>query len=324
MRLDRRFVNWGLFFIILGGVPLAVQQGWIDEDVARRAWQLWPLLIVAAGIGLLLRRTSFEPLGGLLAAVTAGAMLGGLIAGGFGFGALGDVCGGQGDAFPIQQGAFEGGDARVRLDLNCGDLRVTTAAGSTWSLNGSGDDGRPPEVTAAGDSLAIESRERSGFFLFGSSDRDDWALVLPTDPTLDLDTAVNAGSARLDLLGSRLSSARFGVNAGSTRVDLTGATVARLDVRVNAGSASVGLPNSSLSGGLEANAGSIEFCVPAGAGVRISTNDNPASANNFGDRGLTRSGATWETPGYATAAVQIDLRATANAATLTLNPEDGC
>jgi hypothetical protein len=324
MRLDRRFVNWGLFFIVLGAVPLAVQQGWLDEDVARRAWQLWPLLIVAAGIGLLLRRTAFEPLGGLLAAVTAGAMLGGIIAGGLSFSGIGGVCGGQGQAFPGQQGTFDGANARVRLDLNCGDLRVTTAAGTSWSLTGSGDDGLAPEVTAAGDSLAIESRDRSGFFVFGGSERDDWAIVLPTGPTLDLESAVNAASARLDLPDARLSSARVSVNAGSTRLDLTGASVGNLIVRVNAGSASVVLPNSSMTGSLEANAGSIEFCAPPGAGLRISTNDNPASANNFSDRGLAQSGATWETPGYASAAVRIDLRATANAASLTLNPEDGC
>jgi hypothetical protein len=324
MRFDRRFVNWGLFFIVLGGVPLAVQQGWIDEDVARRAWQLWPLLIVAAGIGLLLRRTAFEPIGGLLAAVTAGAMLGGVLAGGFNLSGLSGVCGGTGEAFPPQQGTFGGPNARVRLDLNCGDMRVTTAAGSGWSLNGSGDDGLAPTISSGADSLSVESRDRSSFFLFGGSDRDDWTLVLPTDPTIDLDGALNAASARLDLLQARLSSARFSVNAGSTRLDLTGATVANLNVRVNAGSAAVVLPGASMTGTLEANAGSIEFCAPPDAGLRISTNDNPTGANNFADRGLTRSGSTWETPGYSSATIQIDLRATANAASLTLNPEDGC
>jgi hypothetical protein len=247
-----------------------------------------------------------------------------MIAGGFNFASLGGTCGGQGQAFPAQQGTFAGPNARVRLAFNCGDLRVTTAAGAGWTLNGSGEEGRPPTIAAAGDSLAIESRNRTGFFLFGGSDRDDWSLVLPTEPTLDLETAVNASSAQLDLVEAKVSSARFTVNAGSIRVDLTGATVGRLDVRVNAASAGIILPNSSMTGNLEANAGSIEICAPPGAGLRISTNDNITAANNFGDRGLTRIGAAWETPGYTSAAVQIDLRATANAASLTLNPEDGC
>ena len=72
MHLDRRFLNWGIFFIVLGGIPLLVQQGLIDRDLAARAWQLWPLLIIAAGVGLLLRRTSLEFLGGLVVAAAAG------------------------------------------------------------------------------------------------------------------------------------------------------------------------------------------------------------------------------------------------------------
>ena len=47
-----------------------------------------------------------------------------------------------------------------------------------------------------------------------------------------------------------------------------------------------------MTGSLEANAGSIEFCTPPGAGLRVSTNDNPTAANNFGDRGLIRTGST--------------------------------
>ena len=324
MRLDRRFLSWGLFFIALGGVPLAVQQGWLDEDVASRAWQLWPLLVVAAGIGLLLRRTSLEPLGGLLASVTAGVMLGGLLAGGFNFVGVGGTCGSQGQAFPAQQGTFAGPIARVRLDFNCGDMRVTTAAGTGWTLNGSSDEGRAPTVAATGDALAIESRDRSGFFLFGGSDRDEWALVLPTDPTIDLESAVNAGSARLDLVQAKLASARFTVNAGigprgPHRVH--GRPPRRSRERRIGGCRAPELehdrePRSER--GLHR-----DLCAP-GAGLRVSTNDNPTSANNFGDRGLTRTGSTWETPGYNSAAVQIDLRANANAASVTLNPEDGC
>ena len=40
MRINRGLLGWGLFFIVVGSVPLAVQSGLIDEDVVRRAWQL--------------------------------------------------------------------------------------------------------------------------------------------------------------------------------------------------------------------------------------------------------------------------------------------
>ena len=115
MRVDQRFLGWGVFFIVLGGVPLAVQQGLIDRELAARAWQLWPLLIVAAGVGLLLRRTPLEFIGGLLASATVAAMLGGVIAVGADFGGIGEACGASGgEQFAEQRGSL-GTTGSVRL-----------------------------------------------------------------------------------------------------------------------------------------------------------------------------------------------------------------
>jgi hypothetical protein len=91
MHVDRRLLNWGLFFILLGAIPIAVQQGLIPESAVARAWTLWPLLLVAAGIGLLLRRTRLEFVGGLISAATLGVIGGGLLAsGGIPFASCGD------------------------------------------------------------------------------------------------------------------------------------------------------------------------------------------------------------------------------------------
>lgn len=324
MRLDRQFVTLGLFFIVLGAIPLAVQQGLLDRDLAARAWQLWPLFIVAAGIGLLLRRTSLEPLGGVIAALTAATMLGGLIAVGLDLGDIGRACGGNdGRAFTGQQGTL-GASARVKLDLSCGDLTVATAAGSDWSLGGTSTSGDAPEVSTAADEVTIESRERGGFFVFGASNRDAWTVTLPTGPTIDLEVDVNAGSGQFTLTGAKLERAQFDGNAASLRIDLTDSSISRLDVDVNAGSARIVLPNASMTGSFDANAGSVAFCVPDGVGIRVSTNDNITGANNFGERGLTKSGSAWETAGFSGATNRIDLTTNANAASITLNPEEGC
>lgn len=324
MRLDRRFLNWGLFFIVLGAVPLLVQQGLVSRDIAARAWQLWPLLIVAAGVGLLLRRTSLEFLGGLVVAITVGAMLGGVIAVGADFADIGRACGrGDSRAFASQQGTL-GRSARVRLELNCGDIAVTTAPGSGWSLSGSSTDGELPRISSSSDQLSIESKSKGGLFVFGPSHRDSWTVTLPTQVTLDIEGDVNAGDGRYALTGARLGRTELTVNAGSIRVDLTDSSVSRLDVRVNAGSARMVFPAAGFTGSLEVNAGSIAFCMPDGVGLRVSTNDNITGSNNFGQRGLSRSGSTWETPNFSSAANRIDLAANANAASISLNPEDGC
>ena len=83
MRIDRRLLNWGLFFILLGVIPLAVRQGLLAQTSLERWWSLWPLLLVAAGIGLVLRRTPIDFAGGLLTAGTLGVMAGSVLATGF-------------------------------------------------------------------------------------------------------------------------------------------------------------------------------------------------------------------------------------------------
>lgn len=322
MRIDGRFLNWGVFFILLGAIPLAVQQQVLDRDLAARAWQLWPLLIVAGGIGLVLRRTSFDFVGGLLGAATAGLILGGLFASGGDFGVFGRVCGNDaGRAFPAQQGTI--GSGVVDLQFNCGDLAIGTATGSGWSLAGTSDDGTAPIVDATASRLQIRSRQTSSSFGFGT--RQNWTLTVPQDPTLDLDLQMNAGSARVALAGAHLGSVSLQGNAGSTTLDLADAGSVRIvDVQMNAGSARVNLPPMSLTGTLEANAGSLALCVPAGVGLRITSNDNIISSNNFSDQGLTRTGNTWESTGFSSAPNRITLTAKANAGSITLNPKEGC
>ena len=52
MRIDRRLFDWGLFFILAGAIPLAIQLGLLTADTVGGRWRIWPLLIV--GVVLLL------------------------------------------------------------------------------------------------------------------------------------------------------------------------------------------------------------------------------------------------------------------------------
>ena len=323
MRVNRSLLGWGVFLILLGVVPLAVRQGVVDADVVSGAWQLWPLFLVGAGVGLVLRGTRVELLGGLVIAVTLGLIGGSMIATGLRFPNLGG-CGigdGGGTPFAAQRGDL-GSDARVTLDLNCGEIVVRTSIGSGWSPEGSDPDGQAPVLPASADRLRIPSRDRTGISL---GDGDRWRIALPTDPTLRLDLTLNAGSARLDLAGARVPETSATVNAGSIVLDLGRALdVARLSASANAGSLSITLPAADITGSVSANAGSVELCLPAGAGVRIRTSDNLTASYDFERTGLVRNGTTWESAGYASATTRIDLSASANAGSVVLNPEDGC
>jgi hypothetical protein len=320
MHLDRRLAGWGVFLVLLGAIPLLVQQGVLTKDMVARAWTLWPVLLIAAGIGLLLRRTPFDFVGGLVAAATLGILGGALLAGGF---AAFTTCGTDksGTTFAARQGEL-GTSATVEISQTCGDLSVATAPGSTWRVEGQG--AEPPTLDAAADHLRVTSADRPTDFL-GSSDR--WTVTVPTTPRLDLTATVNAGTGRFDLASANAGQVRLTVNAGTLVLDLSHvASIGGLDVQLNAvADPRILLPNTSLTGSINANAaGNIRLCPPAGAGLSLTPNDNITATNNYAARGLVQVGGAWQTPGYDAAAVRIQLVTHANAGGFNLEVEGSC
>jgi hypothetical protein len=117
---------------------------------------------------------------------------------------------------------------------------------------------------------------------------------------------------------------RIDANAGSIDVDLREiAAFGDAVIDVNFGSATLRLPNQSLSANVSVNAGSAAICLPPGAALRVLLR-SAAASNDFADHGLIETNGAWETPGYATATVRLDLRADVNAGSLTLDPPRQC
>ena len=143
------------------------------------------------------------------------------------------------------------------------------------------------------------------------------------DALLDLSIDANAGTANVDLREARLSELQVGLNAGAATLDPSSLrAIETLEVELNAGSAGISLPNLSMTGSIEANAGSVRICAPAGVGLRIETGGSVAASYDFRD--LVQDGSVWTSPGYAEAPVRIDLRTDGTAASFTLDPEGGC
>ena len=321
MRIDSRFLNWGVFFILLGLVPLAVQQGWIPDDAVSGWWRFWPLILIGIGVGLLLRHTAAHFLGGTLVAVTCGLMFGSLVAAGVG-GNIGFACDQNraGTPFASQAGTLSGASA-VELVMNCGKLIMTANPGNAWTLAGSGPDGRMPGVTT--ESTGSRSRPPTRTSSSRSTRRPTWTVGPADRPDADRvhDAQCRFRAARPGRAPCRRLSRT--TNAGKTTIDFSGTTLRRLSYTVNAGSTLITLPAASMSGSATVNAGSLGLCVAPGTGVRIESGSVLAS-NNYAQRGLVQTGSTWTSPGYATAAVQVDLSISANAGSVELDPAGGC
>jgi hypothetical protein len=252
--------------------------------------------------------------------VTFGAILGGFAASGWGVGFGGCAGDRAGTAFPEANGDLDAG-ARVAIVLSCGDLRVGTVAGTTWSLTGSSPDGRPPSVSTR-DGLSIEGAD-AGLFERRNG-RNDWTVIVARDARIALDVTTNAGSSEIALAGASLDSAVFESNAGSLTVDLTDvATIGKLDIHANLGSTTIRFAATSVTATLSVNAGSAAICVPDGTGLRI-TIDSVAASNDFASHGLARVGDAWESQGYATATARVAIEADVNAGSVALNPVREC
>lgn len=320
MRIDRRLVGLGLFLVTAGAVMLAIRQGVISAEVGQRAWTLWPLLLVGAGLSIILAGRPGHAVGGLVVAATLGIMLGGIAASGWGVGF--GACGSDhpGTPFAEQNGNLASG-ASVSISISCGHLRVGSVAGSTWSVTGSSADGRPPEIDRDG-GLQIEAPKQGGFVLGGG--RNEWSVVVPRDAGIHLDVTTNGGSSEIALAGASLGDASFETNAGSLTADLRDvAAIGDLDASTNFGSLVLRLPSRSVAATLSVNAGSAAVCVPDGLGLRV-TFTGVAASNDLTGHGLVRVGDAWETPDYATAAARITLEAKVNAGSLALDPVREC
>ena len=80
MRLNRTLLYTGVFVAAVGIAMLAADAGQLDAAALIQALGLWPVAIIAVGVGIVLLRTPVSLAGGLLAVAVPGLVLGGMFA----------------------------------------------------------------------------------------------------------------------------------------------------------------------------------------------------------------------------------------------------
>jgi Domain of unknown function (DUF5668) len=316
MRLRRGPLFWGLLLITMGAIPLLVRGGYLEATWFAEAWRLWPLILVAIGLSIMLGRGRAGALGTVVLALVIGLIGGGLLAsGGFVFGGITDCAARPGSmSTTTDTGAFTG-DASVTLDLDCGAATIGVVDSDNWSLTAAYRN-RPPDVTATGATLRVTGPPsvRAG--------RQEWTLDLAAATTRTIGLRANAAASVVTLAGADLDRFQADLNAGDLRLDARGGAVGRLDVTLNAGRARIALGSGAVTGSLSANAGALELCVSPDVGLSLRVKDHLTFGHNLSARGLVRSGETWTRPGATGATIELAIEG--NAASLTLDPEGGC
>lgn len=324
MHVDRRLFGWGIFFILLGGIPLAVEAGVLDDQVVGQWPLLWPVLLIGWGLGLLLRSTRLALVGGAVSAITFGIMGGGLLATGLGNVQLASGCTNSSPATPFAERSGQlAATASADIDFSCGTLTVTSGDGSGWSVSGTDRTGTGPTIDTSAGGVSLRSAPTRN--VFGSSGHAAWNVVLPKAPALDLGITMNAGDGTVSLPGATIAGASITLNAGALTVDLTGAAaVGDINATVNAGSGALTIPAGARMLNVSLNAGALKVCAPSDASIRVHWS-GALGSNNFDAAGLVKlDNNTWTTGGLVGSQDQTELDVTANAASFELHLGGSC
>ena len=319
MRVTARFLYWGVFLIAIGGVLVASELGLIATPALVDALRLWPLAVVAVGLGLVLRRTQLRVPAFIFAAAIPGLVLGAAFAVGPRFAV---ECGTEAEVANVAttEGTFDG-PATVTVRSGCGSLDVTTAAGNGWRLDARNSAGRPPDVLTSGRSLSVDETSDHGVRSFDAGG-DAWDLTLPTSDLERVSLAVTAGRSHVSLPGADVGRLALTVNAAEMTVDATEASVGELAAVVNVGSLSVRLPAASdITGSLRVGAGEVRICAPPGLGLRVSSN---GMSDQVMVGGLQQTTSEWQSPGYASATHRADLTISSTFGAVEIDPIGGC
>ncbi len=255
--VSRGAVFWGTALVTAGVVVLAIQQGWISQDILSQAVQWWPLFLIGAGVAII-----FAGALGVVATALAGVLLGLLVGGFIGGGATLPTSCGTGEPAALE--AYEDGTlasgAEVDIDLNCVTLEVSAGDGQVFTVSADEETASQLDVSADPDRLEVSSDDT---VIIGSDHRLHVGVVVPGDEGTSLSSSLNAGDATFDLADGRWGEISLSGNAVAIRVDLSGAEADGVSGSMNAGAMEVVLDADSAPGSisLSGNAASFEVCA---------------------------------------------------------------
>jgi hypothetical protein len=284
--IKREGIVGPVFLIGLGTVFLLSNLGYLAIDVWQLILRLWPVLLIAFGLDILIGRRSVAlSVLGLL--IMLGVLVGALW--------LFEASWSGGQVLPTEEvrQPLEGAqEARVTIRPAAGALRIAALTSPDTLIEGTIRARRNERVTQdfslEGDT-AVFTLQGAGSAFVGPLNPDEargWELALnPTIP-LDLET---------------------GIGAGRSELDLTDLTISELNVSVGVGDTTVTLPETGrFQGEVTGAIGQITIIVPEGMEVAIDADTGLASLDLPDD--FTEEGDRYTSPGYSSAQNRIDLR----------------
>jgi hypothetical protein len=297
----RRGFSWPLVLITMGVVFLLANFGLIPGVSALALLNLWPLLLILAGVDIAIGgRWPLAALGidvgvialGLVLLATQPTFIGGpffIVNGG---------APGERDVSVARESA-----TTLSIALNAGAGRFRISGGSTTLVEAHSVDTdlylRRANFDSGGEHADVRIDQNGNRRLGGStSGVADVETRFASDVPTDLAVNGGAGEFVVDLSDVTLRSAHLNIGATSLTLTLP-KPVAEVSIEVNAG------------------ASSIVVVVPDGVEARVTTTGAIVSLRSSNPR-VTASGSTGETSGYGSAKARVTLRVTAGASSVAI------
>ena len=284
--LKREGIVGPVFLIGLGTVFLLGNLGYLTVDAWQTVLRLWPVLLIAFGLDIVIgRRSAVWSVVGLviILAVLAGAL--------WMFG----VRLGGGEVLPseeVRQSLEGAAEARVVIKPAVGELRIAALPAPENLVEGTVRAGRGERVTqdfSMDGNTAVFTLQGSGAMAFGTRRTEDaWGWDLSLAPTIPLDLVT-------------------GMGVGKSEIDLTNLMIADLDVSMGVGDTTVTLPaTGQFRGEVKGAIGQITILVPQGMELSINADTGLATLDVPDD--FLEEGDRFTSPGYNTAQDRIDLQ----------------
>ena len=235
-RLGRGFPLFPILLIALGSLLLLQTTGVLSWNLWGSIWRLWPVLIIAIGINIILGARMPWVAGALIAAVLAiGIALAAFT------GPFADT-GFRGDVEVISSFHELLGDAEsvdVNIDFGAGELKLNSLPAGSTNLVEAEFHGREAEVSVNRSDGSADLDISNGDFsfdFFRVNDGAEWEVSLSPSPGMSID--LTAGATEMDLDLSRLKVNYLSIDAGAADIEVVmPADAGHVDANVKVGAA---------------------------------------------------------------------------------------
>jgi len=291
---SNRLTNLAYVLIGLGAILLISRLGWFDLTRLVGVLRFWPILVIAVGVDMLTNgRRRLLVYGGGVAAVLLLALTGG------------GMMSNPATTVEVAQELQGARSAEVHIVSSIAELNLTGTAQSELLASGRLGQHTGEQVAVnyvvrgnRGEFSAVSRGFRSTFMAFRRA--VDWDLTLSGRVPIALIVETGIGESTLDLRQLQLESLNINAGVGETTVHLP--------------------RRGGYEGSIDGGVGEILVHVPRDLAIRIQVDTGIGSVN--ADRHFARSGNTYSSPGYETAAQRVELQIDAGIGTISIRAVD--